>query len=89
MSYIREKSSKLFKGRRVRSPEDVVNIIRDFIGDSDREKFVVLCMNTIIHISEVLFQKYGFYVPIAEIDYESSVFYKEEIDELKEQFKVT
>src|SRR5699024_10900909 len=24
---------------------DAANIIRDFIGDSDREKFVVLCLN--------------------------------------------
>lgn len=38
-------------------------------------------MNTIIRISEVLFQKYGFYVPISEIGYESHTFYKEEIDE--------
>lgn len=38
-------------------------------------------MNTIIRISEVLFQKYGFYVPLAEISYESQLFYKEEIDE--------
>lgn len=38
-------------------------------------------MNTIIRISEVLFQKYGFYVPLAEIGYESHIFYKEEIDE--------
>lgn len=33
-------------GRRVRSPEDAANIIRDFIGDSDREKFVVLGLST-------------------------------------------
>ena len=38
-------------------------------------------MNTIQRISEVLFQKYGFYVPLAEIGYESLQFYKEEIDE--------
>ncbi|WP_312505954.1 hypothetical protein [Lysinibacillus sp.] len=38
-------------------------------------------MNTIIRISEVLFQKYGFYVPLVEIGYESYTFYKEEIDE--------
>lgn len=38
-------------------------------------------MNTIIRISEVLFQKYGLYVPLAEIGYESYLFYKEEIDE--------
>lgn len=38
-------------------------------------------MNTIIRISEVLFQKYGYYVPLAKIGYESHLFYKEEIDE--------
>ncbi|WP_342443692.1 JAB domain-containing protein [Lysinibacillus sp. FSL K6-0075] len=36
----------MFEGRRVRSSEDAANIIRDFIGDSDREKFVVLCLST-------------------------------------------
>ena len=38
-------------------------------------------MNTIIRISEVLFQKYGYYVPLKEIGYESHTFYREEIDE--------
>ena len=38
-------------------------------------------MNTIARISEVLFQKYGYYVPLAEIGYESHLFNKEEIDE--------
>ena len=38
-------------------------------------------MNTILRISEVLFQKYGYYVPISQIGYESHSFYKEEIDE--------
>lgn len=38
-------------------------------------------MNTIIRITEVLFQKYGYYVPLEEIGYESHLFYKEEIDE--------
>ena len=31
-------------------------------------------MNTILRISEVLFQKYGYYVPISQIGYESHVF---------------
>lgn len=39
---LERKGSQLFSGSRVRSPEDTANIIRDFIGDSDREKFVVL-----------------------------------------------
>ena len=39
-------------------------------------------MNTITRISEVLFQKYDFYVPISEIGYESHVFnLVEEMDE--------
>ncbi|MEK4530531.1 JAB domain-containing protein [Solibacillus sp. FSL K6-1554] len=43
---LERKGSQLFSGRRVRSPEDAANIIRDFIGDSDRERFVVLGMST-------------------------------------------
>lgn len=38
-------------------------------------------MNTIHRISEVLFKKYGYYVPLKEIGYESYLFYREEIDE--------
>lgn len=40
--YVEEKQKK----QRVRSPEDAVNIICDFIGDSNREKFVVLGLST-------------------------------------------
>lgn len=43
---LERRGSQLFSGRRVRSPEDAANIIRDFIGDSDREKFVVLGLST-------------------------------------------
>lgn len=43
---LERKGSQMFEGRRVRSPEDAADIIRDFIGDSDREKFVVLGMST-------------------------------------------
>ena len=43
---LERKGSQLFSGRRVRSPEDAANIIRDFIGDSDRERFVVLGLST-------------------------------------------
>lgn len=39
---LERKGSQLFQGGCVRTPEDAANIIRDFIGDSDREKFVVL-----------------------------------------------
>lgn len=38
-------------------------------------------MNTLLRISEVLFQKYVFYVPILEIGYESHTCFKEEVDE--------
>ncbi|MCM3389148.1 hypothetical protein M3649_13480 [Ureibacillus chungkukjangi] len=38
-------------------------------------------LNTILRISEVLHQKYGYYVPIREIGYESNLFYKDELDE--------
>ena len=43
---LERKGSQLFEGRRVRSPIDAANIIRDFIGDCDRERFVVLEMST-------------------------------------------
>ena len=42
---LERKGSMLFEGRKVKIPNDAANIIRDFIGDSDREKFVVLCLN--------------------------------------------
>ena len=34
---LERRGSQMFKGRRVRSPEDAANIIRDFLGDSDKE----------------------------------------------------
>ena len=39
------KGSMMFEGRKMKIPNDAANIIRDFIEDSDREKFVVLCLN--------------------------------------------
>lgn len=42
---VREKSM-LYKGRRVRSPRDAYELIRDFLGNVDREHFIVLCMDT-------------------------------------------
>lgn len=30
----------------IRSPEDAVDLIRNYIGDEDREVFLVLCLNT-------------------------------------------
>ncbi len=43
---LERKGSQMFEGRRVRSLEDVANIIRDFIWDSDKEKFVVLGLSS-------------------------------------------
>ena len=42
---LERKGSMMFEGRKMKIPNDAANIIRDFIGDSDREKFVVLCLN--------------------------------------------
>lgn len=43
---LERKGSQMFEDRRVRSPEDAANIIQDFIGDSDRENFVVFVLNS-------------------------------------------
>lgn len=43
---LERRGSQLFEGRRVRSPQVAANIIRDFIGDSNREKFAVLGLST-------------------------------------------
>lgn len=43
---LERKGSQMFEERGVQSPEDTANIILDFIGDSDREKFVVLILNS-------------------------------------------
>lgn len=43
---LERKGSQIFAGRRVKSPEDAANIIREFIRDSDREKFVVPGLST-------------------------------------------
>lgn len=42
---IREKSM-LYKGRRVRSPQDGYDLVKEFLGDVDREHFIVLCLDT-------------------------------------------
>ena len=62
---LERKGSELLSGRRVRSPEDAANIIRDFIGDSDRENamyhnrctnlFVQLCSNSITSFGMFIF----------------------------------
>lgn len=42
---VREKSI-LYKERKIRSAQDAFNLLSDFIGDPDREHFVVLCLDT-------------------------------------------
>ena len=42
---VREKTM-LYKDRKIRSPRDGYELIRDFLGDADREHFVVLCLDT-------------------------------------------
>lgn len=42
---VREKTM-LYKERKIRSPHDAYELAKDFLGDVDREHFVVLCLDT-------------------------------------------
>lgn len=42
---VREKSL-LYKERKIRSPHDAYTLMKEFVGDADREHFVVLCLDT-------------------------------------------
>lgn len=42
---VREKTM-LYKDRKIRSPHDAYELMRDFLGDVDREHFIVLCLDT-------------------------------------------
>lgn len=42
---VREKSL-LYRERKIRSPHDAYTLLKEFIGDADREHFVVLCLDT-------------------------------------------
>ncbi|WP_042476479.1 JAB domain-containing protein [Bacillus ndiopicus] len=42
---VREKSL-LYKERHIRSPDDAYNLISEFLGDVDREHFIVMCLDT-------------------------------------------
>lgn len=42
---VREKTL-LYKDRKIRSPRCAYELIRDFLGDVDREHFIVLCLDT-------------------------------------------
>ncbi|WP_294743769.1 tyrosine-type recombinase/integrase [uncultured Exiguobacterium sp.] len=39
-------SSILYRNRRIRSPKDSYEIFKDFLGEVDREYFVVICLDT-------------------------------------------
>lgn len=41
-----KESSILYKNRQILSPKDSVNLLRDFINDSDREMLIVCCLDT-------------------------------------------
>lgn len=43
---VTKESSVLYKGRRIRSPRDSYELIRTFIEESDREMFVLMCLDT-------------------------------------------
>ncbi|MDN4492145.1 JAB domain-containing protein [Ureibacillus aquaedulcis] len=42
---VREKTM-LYKNRRIRSPHDAYELMKEFLGIVDREHFIVLCMDT-------------------------------------------
>lgn len=41
-----KESSMLYKKRRVRSPQDSYELFREYLGEVDREYFVVACLDT-------------------------------------------
>lgn len=41
-----KEASILYKNRRIRSPQDSYELFRDYLGDVDREHFVVVCLDT-------------------------------------------
>ncbi|MFJ5766921.1 RadC family protein [Lysinibacillus sp. NPDC093210] len=41
-----KESSMLYKQRRVRSPQDSYELFREYLGEVDREHFVVVCLDT-------------------------------------------
>jgi DNA repair protein RadC len=45
LKLVRE-SSMLYKDRCVRSPEDGYNLLKQLLGEADREHFVVVCLDT-------------------------------------------
>lgn len=45
LKIVRE-SSLLYDQRRITSPDDAANLVKSFLADSDRENFMVICLNT-------------------------------------------
>lgn len=43
---VREASSLLYPGRKIRKPQDAAELFRQFIGECDREAFCILCLST-------------------------------------------
>jgi len=41
-----KESSMLYKYRVIRSPDDSYELLRDFLGEVDREHFIVICLDT-------------------------------------------
>ncbi len=46
LKVVKEKPSVNYPLRTIRSPEDAVELFRNFIGDLDREGFALLCLST-------------------------------------------
>ncbi|MGC5776631.1 DNA repair protein RadC [Paenibacillus pabuli] len=42
---VRESSSILYPGRKIRKPQDAADLFRQFLGEYDREVFSILCLN--------------------------------------------
>lgn len=40
-----KENSILYKNRQISSPQDAVNLVRDFLENSDREKLIVCCLD--------------------------------------------
>ncbi|MCR8855185.1 JAB domain-containing protein [Lysinibacillus fusiformis] len=41
-----KKSSMLYRNRRIRSPQDIAELFREYLGEVDRKHFIVACLNT-------------------------------------------
>ncbi|MEC2055484.1 DNA repair protein RadC [Peribacillus psychrosaccharolyticus] len=41
-----KQSSILYKNRQIKSPEDGYQLMKEFLGEADREYFVVVCLDT-------------------------------------------